>query len=177
MEVKVLIDFSDDVKQFLSGLASGAGVKVEAQCEDGKPCECGQKDEAAAPEAAPVKKTRKPRAKKAACMEEETSEPVAEAEPEPVVEAYTPAQTSSIAHASFNKLDKDPEATVSPFALTTKIREIILGKEDAQDETKNAAIDMLDDAQRVEFVHFCRDEAGCADIVEAIMAGKEIDNA
>lgn len=174
MTVKHILEFSPEAQDFLKGLVSVVAGKVEAQSREDKTCACSQKDEKPdTTDTVPVKKTRKPRAKK------ESSDPVQETPaeektPEPI--EVSTEQVSQIAYKAFEKLSKDPEAPIGPDALTKKMRTLVLGEEKANDPEchENAAISSLTDAQRVTFVEWCASpEVGCADIV-AEELGREV---
>lgn len=168
--VKHVVELSPETLGVLKGLVSAATASVEVQDKEVKTCICDQKDETAPAEAAPAKKTRKPRAKKeTAPAEPEQAQEEAPAA-EPVV--YTHEQVSRIAFAAFEKLSKDPEAPIGPEALTKKVRVLVLGEEKGNDPEnhENAAIASLTDEQRAAFVQYCEsDEVGCADVVKSVM--------
>ena len=186
MVIKHVVELSPASMEFLQGLASAVKGNVEVQSKKETICECSQKDEnpttADAETPQPVKRVRKPRAKKQAEAEEVVAEPeVKEVEPEVAIEPeaeqeeFSAEITTKIAYAAFQELSIDPEAPVGPLALTTKMREIILGAKKAHDPDnhENAAISDLSPEQRVEFINYVRAEGegmpNCGHIVERIL--------
>lgn len=176
MQVKHVVEFSPETLAVLSGFVSAVNGRVEAQSEGVKTNTSGQKNEPIPADTEPVKKPRKPRSKKvepekAAEPEEAAAEPETEEAPE--IDPYTTDQVTQIAFKSFHKLSNDPEAPIGAEALTKKVRELVLGKEKAEDPEchDTATIPSLTAPGRIAFVEYCRsDEVGCADVVEAVLA-------
>lgn len=179
MTVRHVVEFSPQAQAVLEGLVSAVAGSGEAKVVEVKDCACSQKSEESTADTTPAKKPRKPRARKAepevtAPMVDET--PVATAEEaEPVaIDPYTSEQVQQMAYKAFEALQKKgAEAPISPDALSTKAREILLGVEKAHDPEchEMTSIDAMNADQRIEFVEYIRSaDVGCGAVVDEVMA-------
>lgn len=190
MTVRHVVEFSPQAQAVLEGLVSAVAGSGEAKVVEIKDCACSRKSEETTADTVPAKKPRKPRAKKAepevtAPMVDETPVATAEAEAEPVaidpytfepvaIDPYTSEQVQQMAYKAFEALQKKgAEAPISPDALATKAREILLGVEKAHDPEchEMTSIDAMNADQRIEFVEYIRSaDVGCGAVVDEVMA-------
>lgn len=180
-EVKHVVELSPETLAVLKGFVSAVRSGVEAQSSIvEKPCQCSQKDEAGTADTKPepVKKARKPRAKK---QEEVVAQaatlavPAEEVAEEPL---YTSEQVHTIALKGYGILEQDKEAKVGGIALVKKMRQLVLGEDKANDPEchETATIEMLNPEQREEFVSYCLSEevgsAAIVELVDSVMLGR-----